>query len=121
MAASILAILLTLAAPTLSRSLHVKRAALALIALCFLLSFGLAFWHVGVEYGWLEGPKSCAVNAGTSGGFSVDSLLDALNKPIEAPACSDVTWSMLGLSMAGWNAAISLMAALMTIFVIRKA
>lgn len=112
---------LAIMASLISVSKALKRLLLGLIMVCFLVSFGLAFWHVGVEYGWFEGPKSCAVIASAPGGFSVDGLRDALSQPIEAPACSDVSWSILGLSMAGWNALISLIAAFMSAYVIRKA
>lgn len=89
------------------------RAGLWLIAIAFAVSAGLGAWHAGVEYGWWEGPKTCMVapiGPITLGGFE-----ESLKAPIDMPACSDVAWSMLGISMAGWNALVSLGAMLMSI------
>ena len=77
-----------------------------LLALALLVSFALAFWHVGVEYKWWEGPKSCALGALPS--FDAKDPLAALDAPIKPPACSDAVWHFLGLSMAAWNALASL-------------
>ena len=73
---------------------------------------------MGVEYGWWEGPKTCMappLGPITMGGFE-----DSLNEPIKLPACSDVVWSLLGLSMAGWNALVSGVAALISLIVMTK-
>ncbi len=86
---------------------------LALLILALLLSAGLASYHVGVEFGVLEGPKQCA--AGTPGGttaYNLEDPLAVLDQPIAGPSCSDVTWRFLGLSMAAWNALLSLAGAL---------
>ena len=84
------------------------------IVLAFLLSFALAFWHVGVEYGWWDGPKECAGGAiGQMPEIAPDAPLAFLDsKTIRPPACSEAVWHFLGLSMAGWNAAVSLITAL---------
>jgi disulfide bond formation protein DsbB len=34
-------------------------------------------------------------------------LSDILNHPIAVPSCKDAKWRLLGLSMAGWNALVS--------------
>lgn len=107
------AAVLTLIARQFNASRVLMRVLLLLIVICFVISAGLAFWHVGVEYKWWEGPKTCLVTAPPSGGFDPSSILQALEQPIAAPACSDVAWSLLGLSMAGWNALISFIAALL--------
>lgn len=75
-----------------------------LIGLSLVVSFGLAFWHVGVEYKWWEGPQTCSAPAGTIklDDFDINKMNDA--KP---PSCADAVWHFLGLSMAGWNALIS--------------
>jgi len=85
-----------------------------LIVLAFLISFIYAAWHVGVEFGWLEGPKECA--GGTIGKIPEIDPNDPLafldKKSIKPPACSEAVWHFLGISMAGWNAVISLITAL---------
>ena len=82
-----------------------------LISLAFLLSFGLAFWHSGVEYKWWEGPKTCS---GGGGVVSGSAILEALNSKPKMPSCGDVPWSLFGISMAGYNALISLGASLIS-------
>lgn len=94
------------------------RALNGVIGLAFLVSCAYGFAHVGVEFGWWEGPAACAVSHNMSLGGK--SLLDALNEPMKIVQCSDVTWSMLGLSMAGWNALISAIAALTSFGVAMK-
>lgn len=77
-----------------------------LIILALLGSAVMGGWHVGVEYGIFEELKVCAggdVKLPTSG----DDLMAALEGPIKPPACSEVAWSLLGVSMAGWNTLIS--------------
>lgn len=80
----------------------------SLIGLALLVSFGLAFWHVGVEYTWWEGPKTCMTGTPEIGGVSGADLLDSLDDPFKLPGCAEVGWRFLGLSMAGWNGLISL-------------
>ncbi|GGX74652.1 dihydroneopterin aldolase [Litorimonas cladophorae] len=82
------------------------------VVVALLVSFGIAAWHMGVEYGWLEAPKSCV--AGNLGTLAVDQSdpLAFLDNNIRPPACSEAVWHFLGLSMAGWNALISLISAL---------
>ena len=86
------------------------------IILALLASFSVAAWHVGVEFGWLEGPKECA--GGAIGKFpeidpnDPDPLAFLNEKSIKPPACSEAVWHFLGISMAGWNAIISLISAI---------
>ena len=82
-----------------------------LLALAFLGSFAMAFWHVGVEYKWWEGPKTCAAGGGELGAFDVNDPLGGLDKKIRPPACTEAVWHFLGLSMAAWNAIISMFGA----------
>jgi len=80
----------------------------ALLTIAFLVSFGLAFWHVGVEFKWWEGPKTCSAPVG--GDLEVmdpTKFWEEASKE-KMPACSDAPWHFLGLSMAGWNALASL-------------
>ena len=84
-----------------------------MVGLAFLVSFGLAFWHMGVEYKWWEGPKTCAIGAGGAE-ITADDIFEALEGGVQGPACGDVPWSFFGVSMAGYNALISLGAALLS-------
>ena len=102
----------------LSKSDTYMRGFAALIGLAFLVSFALAFWHVGVEYGWWTGPKSCLAAPVDISRIDMDNVFDT---PIKGPACSDVPWSLLGISMAGYNGLLSMLAALFCFRAIRRA
>ena len=77
-----------------------SRKALLLPLAAALASFGIAGYHAGVEWQLWEGPTGCSANLGAS---LVDQLLAT---PVVR--CDDVPWSLFGLSMAGWNALLSL-------------
>jgi disulfide bond formation protein DsbB len=71
----------------------------ALAALAIAVSGAIGVFHAGVELGWWQGLTRC-----TSGGaLSLDELM---NVPLVR--CDQVQWSLLGISMAGWNAIVSL-------------
>lgn len=77
-------------------------AAVGAVALVYAVSTGLAFYHTGVEHQFWPGPAICAAGGG-SAGLNVEALAAALNGPVDAPACDDVQWKLLGVSMAGYN------------------
>jgi disulfide bond formation protein DsbB len=84
-----------------------------LLILALLFSAGLAGYHVGVEFGLLEGPRQCAAGTpGTLAPYDLNDPLAVLDGPISGPSCSDVAWRFLGLSMAAWNGVFSLGGAL---------
>ncbi|MBT8409811.1 MAG: disulfide bond formation protein B [Alphaproteobacteria bacterium] len=93
----------------------------ALLALAGLLSTlttaGIGMYHTGVERGWWEGPSTCTSQ--DIGGLSTDELIDQI---MSAPLvrCDEVPWSMLGLSMASWNAVASLGLALIWVLALRR-
>jgi disulfide bond formation protein DsbB len=76
-----------------------------LLGLVFLTGFGVASYHSLVEYGVLPAPPTCAV--GTTPAAS-GNLWDALGQPLAVPSCAEAKWHFAGLSMAGWNALVSL-------------
>jgi disulfide bond formation protein DsbB len=76
-----------------------------LLALVFLTGAGIAFYHVGVEQHWFQGPTAC-----TAGGAAADSV-DALRAQLmgrQPVMCDQVQWSLFGISLAGWNFLASL-------------
>lgn len=78
-------------------------------ALAALATAGVGIYHTGVERGFWIGPTSCSSSA--IDGLSADDLMNQiLNAPLVR--CNEVAWSMLGLSMASWNAVFSLVLAL---------
>lgn len=72
-----------------------------------LVSAGLGLFHLGVERDWWDGPASCTGGGGGLGGLAGSDLL-ATDAPTGLVMCDEVAWEMLGLSMPGWNAVISL-------------
>lgn len=76
------------------------------LGLVFLAGTALAAYHAGVEWKFWPGPASCT---GGSVHVSAADLSRLLNGgPVAAPACDKPAWIFFGLSMAGWNAIISL-------------
>ncbi len=76
-----------------------------ILTLVFLFGAGLAAYHAGVEWKWWPGPQACTGNAPV-GAAAVANLLSGAK--ITAPRCDQAAWRWLGVSMAGWNALISL-------------
>lgn len=70
-----------------------------------LATAGIGLYHTGVERGLFEGPDTCTSNGVE--GLSAEQLLDQI---MAAPLirCDEVAWEFLTLSMASWNAIISL-------------
>ena len=92
-----------------ARAFHSRLGAAAAVgaaALVYAVSAGLAFYHTGVEYEFWPGPALCS-GGGPVGPVSIEDLGAALDGPVDAPACDDVQWSFLGVSMAGYNLLIS--------------
>ena len=70
-----------------------------LAALAIAVSGAIGVFHAGVELGWWEGVTRCTMTGATS-------LEDIMSVPLVR--CDQVQWSLGGISMAGWNALISL-------------
>lgn len=81
-----------------------RDALVTLAAAAIALSGVIGGFHAGVEYGWWEGLTRCA-----SGAISGDPLDAIMNAPVVR--CDVAPWSLLGVSLAGWNFLISLVAA----------
>jgi disulfide bond formation protein DsbB len=75
------------------------------VALAFLANAGLGGYHAGVEWKFWPGPETC----GTAQALptSAADLLSGLNET-HVVRCDEAAWTFAGLSMAGWNAIISL-------------
>jgi disulfide bond formation protein DsbB len=74
-------------------------------ALSALATAGLGLYHTGVENGWWEGPTTCS-----SGPVSDLTPAELMDQILAAPLvrCDDIAWQFLNLSMASWNAILSL-------------
>jgi disulfide bond formation protein DsbB len=73
-------------------------------ALAIAISGAIGVYHAGVELGIFEGFTTCTSTA--SGGTTADLLNAIMHAPLVR--CDQVQFSFLGISMAGWNALLSL-------------
>lgn len=76
-----------------------KRIWIALAALAIAVSGAIGVFHAGVEWKWWEGITGCS--GGASDPFSLDII-----------RCDEAAWRFVGISLAGWNALISIGSAL---------
>jgi disulfide bond formation protein DsbB len=86
-------------------SRKVLTGALIAIAAGMLWNAGLGVYHSGVEWKWWPGPQECSGALGDLG--AAGGLADAL-KSMRVVRCDEAAWRFLGLSLAGYNALISL-------------
>lgn len=88
-------------------------------AVSALATSGLGVYHTGVERGWWQGPTSCTGDGAGLSGLSGDQLL-SLDAPVDVVLCDEVAWAFAGLSMATWNAVISLALAVIWLRALRQ-
>lgn len=85
-----------------------RRLWVAMAAGGILTSGLIGLFHAGVEYDWWEGVTSCTAIPVTAEG---QSALDAImNAPLVR--CDEAAWTLLGISLAGFNFLISTASAL---------
>ena len=102
------ALVLALAALLAGRMPDRGRSLVWLAALAIAVSGGLGVYHAGVELHLWQGLTQCS---GAASGGSAEDLMNAL-MATPLVRCDEVQWSWLGISMAGWNAILSLTGAL---------
>lgn len=68
------------------------------------VSGAIGVYHAGVELGIFEGFTTCTTTARAA---TTEELLNQLMQ-VPLVRCDQVQWSFLGISMAGWNAILSL-------------
>jgi disulfide bond formation protein DsbB len=87
-----------------------------LIALGLILTANAIFgvFHSGVEWKWWDGPATCS-----GGGAALTGGLPDLTKP--GVMCNEAAIRILGLSLAGWNAIICGVLAVLAFRATRKA
>lgn len=98
-----------------------RRARLSLVAgaaALIAISGVIGIFHAGVEYHWWQGITACTQTVDTAG-LSADAMLKAiLGAPIVR--CDAAQWSLLGVSLAGWNALLSLAGAVAIAMLMRR-
>ena len=105
------AILLALGALMSPAQSSRSRLLVLLAAAAIAISGTIGVFHAGVEQGWWEGITTCTATGATS-------LQDILNVPLVR--CDQIPWSFLGISMAGWNAILSLGGAAAIVALVRN-
>ena len=77
---------------------------LAALALLMLWGAYLGVFHAGIEWGWWTGPQEC------SGAATLGPATDLMKRlqTINITRCDEASWRFLGISLAGYNAVISL-------------
>ncbi len=88
--------------------------ALVVLLVAALANAILGGFHAGVEWGFWPGPSTCSggelnLNLGAGG------LLGQLDA-VKVIRCDEVQWRFLGLSLAGYNALISLLMAALALW-----
>jgi disulfide bond formation protein DsbB len=84
-----------------------------LAALAVAASGAIGFYHAGVELHYFPGFTECTSSV-DAGGSTEDFLKAIMASPMVR--CDEIQWSFLGISMAGWNAILSLAGALMILW-----
>ena len=79
---------------------------LGIVAGAMLIGTALAVYHAGVEWKWWAGPQDCSGPLNPLGGDLMRQLQN-----ISVVRCDEAAWRFLGLSLAGYNAIISLILA----------
>jgi disulfide bond formation protein DsbB len=89
-----------------------------LAALAIAVSGGLGIFHAGVELHLWQGLTQCSQAA--TGGSAEDLLAEIVARPLVR--CDDVQWAdpLFHISMAGWNAILSLLSALVILWLSLK-
>lgn len=85
--------------------------------LAALTTAAVGLYHTGVERGFWIGPTACS--SSPVEGLSAEELM---NQILTAPLvrCNEVAWSLFSLSMASWNAVLSLALVLIWVMAARR-
>jgi disulfide bond formation protein DsbB len=88
-----------------------------LAALAIAVSGAIGFYHAGVELHYFPGFTECTSTVSPTGSTD-DYLRQLMAQPIVR--CDEIQFSFLGISMAGWNAILSLLSALVILVLCLK-
>ena len=96
---------------------NLQRLVFLLLSLIFLLGTFLSLYHVGIEQGLISESFVCADNVDTSITDKAEILKQLQNKAV---SCKDVTFTVVGASLASINTFISLVITIITISIFIK-
>jgi disulfide bond formation protein DsbB len=91
-------------------------AAFAALALVMAISVVLAVYHAGVEWHFWPGPRECT---GDPDFGRTGSLIEQLNT-VRVVRCDEAAWRLFGISLAGYNAAISAVLACVALWAVKS-
>ncbi len=94
----------------------IGRVAVGLAIAAILTSGAIGIFHAGVEYHWWQGLTRCS--APLSGQSGADMLAQIMATPIIQ--CDVPQWTLFGISLAGFNAIISILGGLAIIALWRR-
>jgi disulfide bond formation protein DsbB len=99
-----------------TRGQPVSRTLVLLAATAIAISGAIGVYHAGVELGIFEGLTACTSTA--QGATTADLLKAIMTTPLVR--CDQVQFAFLGISMAGWNAILSLSGAAVIVWLAMK-
>ena len=76
---------------------------LFLSALVFFVGASLACFHTGIEQRWWEFLSTACGTGILPEGLSVEEIREALRQQATVVRCDEVTWTLFGISLAGYN------------------
>jgi disulfide bond formation protein DsbB len=114
--AAIVPAVLAFTAPALTLR---SRTLVLLAALGIAISGAIGVYHAGVEAKIFEGFTQCTALATTKGASTAELLREITHAPLVR--CDEVQFRFLGISMAGWNAILSLGGAALILILSLKA
>ena len=97
---------------------RLRVALVALAALLMALSGAIGVAHAGVEYHWWNGFTACTAPTAIEGATAAERLAALMRAPIVR--CDVPQWQVGGVSLAGFNAILSLGGALAVLLLLRK-
>ncbi len=79
---------------------------IVLCGLAFMANAGLGVYHAGAEWKFWPGPESCSATGGDIA-RDANSLIERMNKA-QVIRCDEPALTILGISLAGYNALLSI-------------
>ena len=95
-----------------------RRILVLLAAIAIAVSGAIGLFHAGVEYHWWQGITACTSTATGSGGSAADMLARIMHAPIIR--CDVAQWTAFGISLAGFNAILSLGGAAIILYLLGR-
>lgn len=95
-----------------------RRVLIFLAAIAIFVSGAIGVFHAGVEYHWWQGITECTSTMAGHGGSVDDMLARIMKAPVVR--CDVPQWTLFGISLAGFNAIISIPAALVILALLPK-